>query len=206
LLRSFASVVLLLNVWPQVTVVAADRGRAEPEVAVPQSAAIAAAKSNVSLIRWLPSFGIFAPESTKPKNWPLAIGASNNALAPSLCDDHRMRTTVLIVDDHEDFRQSASALLEAEGFSVVGGAADGVTALGAVERLRPDLVLLDIQLPDLDGIAVAERLAAASDPPRVVLISSRDPAAYGPRLQAAPALGFLAKRELSGASLAALVA
>jgi DNA-binding NarL/FixJ family response regulator len=125
---------------------------------------------------------------------------------PGLCDDHGMRTTVLIVDDHDDFRRSASALLEAEGFSVVGGAADGESALAAVERLRPDLVLLDVQLPDLDGIAVAERLAAASDPPRVVLISSRDPAAYGPRLQAAPALGFLAKRELSGASLAALVA
>jgi DNA-binding NarL/FixJ family response regulator len=117
-----------------------------------------------------------------------------------------MRATVLIVDDHDDFRRSASALLEAEGFSVVGGAADGAAALAAVERLRPDVVLLDVQLPDLDGIAVAERLAEASDPPQVVLISSRDPAAYGPRLHAAPALGFLAKRELSGASLAALVA
>jgi DNA-binding NarL/FixJ family response regulator len=117
-----------------------------------------------------------------------------------------MHTTVLIVDDHDDFRESASALLEAEGFSVVGGAADGATALTAVDRLRPDVVLLDVQLPDLDGIAVAERLAEASDPPRVVLISSRDPAAYGPRLQAAPALGFLGKREFSGAALAALVA
>jgi CheY-like chemotaxis protein len=117
-----------------------------------------------------------------------------------------VRTTVLIVDDHPDFRASASSLLEAEGFDVVGGVADGASALAAVERLRPEVVLLDVQLPDLDGFAVAERLAAAPDPPRVVLISSREAAAYGPRLEAAPARGFLAKRELSGASLAALVA
>jgi DNA-binding NarL/FixJ family response regulator len=121
------------------------------------------------------------------------------------CDHPRMRKTVLIVDDHDVFRASASALLEAEGFTVVGTAADGVTALAAVDRLRPDVVLLDIQLPDLDGFAVAERLAAAADPPQVVLISSREAAAYGPRLRAARARGYLAKRELSGASLAALV-
>jgi DNA-binding NarL/FixJ family response regulator len=116
-----------------------------------------------------------------------------------------VRTTVLIVDDHDDFRESASALLEAEGFVVVGGVRDGRSAFAAVERLRPEVVLLDIQLPDLDGFAVAERLAATPDAPRVVLISSREAAAYGPRLDAAPAQGFLAKRELSGASLAALV-
>jgi len=116
-----------------------------------------------------------------------------------------VRPTVLIVDDHDGFRESARALLEAEGFAVVGGAADGASALAAVEWLRPGVVLLDIQLPDLDGFAVAERLAALHEPPRVVLISSRDAAAYGPRLAAAPVSGFLAKRELSGASLAALV-
>ena len=116
-----------------------------------------------------------------------------------------VRTTVLIVDDHDDFRESASALLEAEGFAVVGGVPDGMSALAAVERFRPEVVLLDIQLPDLDGFAVAERLAAIPDAPRVVLISSREAAAYGPRLDAAPTHGFLAKRELSGASLAALV-
>jgi DNA-binding NarL/FixJ family response regulator len=130
---------------------------------------------------------------------------SHNAGAPELCDDQDVRTTVLIVDDHDDFRASASALLEAEGFAVVGEAADGMSAFSAVERLRPEVVLLDIQLPDVDGFAVAERLAAIPDAPRVVLISSREAAAYGPRLAAAQAQGFLAKRELSGASLAALV-
>ena len=116
-----------------------------------------------------------------------------------------MRRTVLIVDDHEDFRRSAAALLNAEGFDVVGAAADGDGAVEAVERFRPEVVLLDIQLPGSDGFAVAERLAQTDDPPHVVLISSRDAASYGPRLDAVPALGFLAKRELSGASLAALV-
>jgi DNA-binding NarL/FixJ family response regulator len=117
-----------------------------------------------------------------------------------------VQTTVLIVDDHPDFRSSATALLEAEGFSVVGQVGDGAAAIEATERLRPDVVLLDVQLPDVDGFAVAERLAEAAHPPRVVLTSSREAAAYGPRLEAAPARGFLAKRELSGASLAALVA
>jgi DNA-binding NarL/FixJ family response regulator len=116
-----------------------------------------------------------------------------------------MRRTVLIVDDHEDFRRSAGALLAAEGFRVVGTAANGSSALAAVERLNPDVVLLDVQLPDIDGFAVAERLAARPAPPRVVLISSREASAYGPRLERAAALGFLAKRELSGAALTALV-
>lgn len=116
-----------------------------------------------------------------------------------------MRPTVLIVDDHDGFRASARALLEAEGFAVVGDAADGAAAIAAAERLRPDVVLLDVQLPDMDGFAVAARLAAGPCPPRVVLISSRDAAAYGPSVNAAPVCGFLAKRELSGAALAALV-
>jgi CheY-like chemotaxis protein len=116
-----------------------------------------------------------------------------------------MRPTVLIVDDHDDFRVSASALLDAEGFAIIGAVADGVAALAAVERLRPQVVLLDVQLSALDGFAVAERLAATPDPPCVVLISSHEAATYGARLDAAPAAGFLAKRELSGSALAALV-
>ena len=133
------------------------------------------------------------------------VGAGHNASDWDICDDLGVRPTVLIVDDHDGFRESARALLEAEGFTVVGCAPDGASALGAVRRLRPEVVLLDIQLPDLDGFAVAERLATVPDPPRVVLISSREAAAYGPRVGAAPVCGFLAKRELSGAALAALV-
>jgi len=117
-----------------------------------------------------------------------------------------VRPTVLIVDDHDDFRSSARALLEADGFVVVGEAADGPEAIQAVSDLRPAIVLLDIQLPGLDGLAVAERIAAAPDSPAVVLISSRAAAAYGPRLGQAPGRGFIPKSELSGAALADLVA
>lgn len=133
------------------------------------------------------------------------LRAAHNALRPLLCDDRAVRTTVLIVDDHADFRASATALLEAEGFAVVGGAADGETAVEAIARLSPEIVLLDVQLPDTDGFALADRLAQLAEPPRVVLISSRAAAAYGARVDAAPALGFLTKQELSGAGLAALV-
>lgn len=116
-----------------------------------------------------------------------------------------MRPTVLIVDDHAAFRASARALLQAEGFDVVGEAADGASALRAVTRLRPEIVLLDIQLPDLDGLVVAGQLAAAADAPAIVLISSRDAAAYGPRVQTTSARGFIPKSALSGEALAALV-
>lgn len=89
---------------------------------------------------------------------------------------------VLIVDDHGDFRASARALLEADGFEVVGEAADGAEALVATASLRPNVVLLDIQLPGRDGFAVAEDLARGPEPPVVVLISSRDAAVYALRL------------------------
>jgi len=117
----------------------------------------------------------------------------------------QVRPTVLIVDDHADFRQSARALLEAEGFDVVGEAAGGEDAVAEVERLRPEVVLLDIQLPGADGFAVAERLAAEHSGATVILISSREAAAYGSRLDTAAARGFIAKRLLSGEALAALL-
>ena len=116
-----------------------------------------------------------------------------------------MRPTVLIVDDLEDFRAPARALLELQGFEVVAAVQDGEAALAAVERLRPDLVLLDVQLPGMDGFEVAERLASSTQPPRVVLISSRRRSAYELRIPGAPVAAFLGKHELSGAALAALL-
>jgi DNA-binding NarL/FixJ family response regulator len=116
-----------------------------------------------------------------------------------------VRPTLLIVDDHADFRESARALLEAQGFDVVGEAADGKQAIGEVKRLRPEVVLLDVQLPDVDGFAVAERLAAEGGGATVVLISSREADAYGPRLDGSPAKGFIPKHMLSGEALAALL-
>jgi len=116
-----------------------------------------------------------------------------------------MRPSVLIVDDHADFRASARALLELQGFAVVGDAEDGQTALHATAALQPDVVLLDVQLPDMDGFEVARRLAAGARPPRVVLISSRRRSAYETRLPDAPVAGFIGKHELSGNALAALL-
>ena len=116
------------------------------------------------------------------------------------------RTSVLIVDDHEAFRRSARALLEAEGFDVVGTAPDGPAAISASMELVPDLVVLDIQLPGLDGFQVAVELAALPHPPVVVLTSSRTASAFGGRIDAAPVRGFLAKHELSGEALASYLA
>jgi DNA-binding NarL/FixJ family response regulator len=124
-----------------------------------------------------------------------------------VCDDHEMaRPRLLIVDDHEDFRTSARTLLELEGFEVVGVAGDGPTALAAVEALRPDIVLLDIQLPGMDGFEVVRELQARKQGARVVLISSRDRSAYAVELHEAAVAGFLGKSELSGPALHALVA
>jgi DNA-binding NarL/FixJ family response regulator len=116
-----------------------------------------------------------------------------------------VRPTILIVDDHADFRSSARLMLETEGFLVVGEAADGSGAVEATERLRPAVVLLDIQLPDVDGFVVARRLAARPDPPEVVFISSRDRESYGRRIAGSPARGFLAKSDLSGEALATML-
>ncbi len=115
-----------------------------------------------------------------------------------------MTQTILIVDDHAGFRRAARATLLADGFEVVGEAADGRDALAAAERLRPAVVLLDIQLPDIDGFQVALGLAALVPPPAVVLISSRDRASYGPQLAVAPVAGFLPKSHLTGAAIRVL--
>jgi DNA-binding NarL/FixJ family response regulator len=113
--------------------------------------------------------------------------------------------TVLIVDDHAEFRESAAALLEAGGFTVVGEAADGSAAVAEAERLRPDVVLVDVQLPGFDGFETAERLAALESPPRVVLISSRELGAYGRTVPPANVCGFLPKVELTSEALASLL-
>ena len=117
-----------------------------------------------------------------------------------------MALTVLIVDDHAAFRAGARALLEVDGFDVVGEAADGESALEQARRLRPEVVLLDVQLPGIDGFAVAERLAAERFAPAVVLISSRARSAFRGRLETTPARGFITKAEFSGESLTSLLA
>jgi DNA-binding NarL/FixJ family response regulator len=113
--------------------------------------------------------------------------------------------SVLIVDDHADFRTFARTLLQNDGFDVVGEAADGESALAAARDLKPRLVLLDVQLPDIDGFIVCERLADDGDAPVVVLTSSREPSSYRRRLDASSAAGFVPKDELTGAALTALM-
>ena len=123
------------------------------------------------------------------------------AEGPATCDDERVLRTVLIVDDHPSFRATARTLLEAEGFSVVGEAADGAEALAKTKALRPDLVLLDVQLPDIDGFEVARRLCENGSSPAIVLVSSRDSSDFGPLVARSGALGFVPKAELSGARI-----
>ncbi len=123
-----------------------------------------------------------------------------------VADDAGVPGGVLIVDDNARFRVRARRWLEADGYTVVAEAADGAGALEAARRLRPSVVLLDVGLPDMSGLAVAERLAGGPDAPAVVLTSTRDVADFGDRITGCEARGFVPKAELSGAALAALLA
>ena len=115
-----------------------------------------------------------------------------------------MTRRILIVDDHDGFRASARRMLEASGFEVIGEAGDGATAIVAARELAPDLVLLDVQLPDSSGIDLAERLSANGGP-GVILTSSRPPDQLGPHLMTSGALGFVPKDELSASAIRELV-
>jgi DNA-binding NarL/FixJ family response regulator len=115
-----------------------------------------------------------------------------------------MPPTVLIVDDHAGFRRAARAILEAEGYRVVAESATGGDALEAADRLRPAVVLLDVGLPDIDGIEVAGLLTAADHDRVVILTSSRDGADFQPLFAGCGARGFIAKDELSGLAITAL--
>jgi CheY-like chemotaxis protein len=117
-----------------------------------------------------------------------------------------MATTVLVVDDNPGFRSRASLLLEAEGYEVVGVAADGEAAVAEARRLEPQVVLLDVQLPDLDGFEVATRLSELAVPPAVVLTSSRDWSDSAELINRSGARGFVAKDRLSGATIEGLIA
>jgi two-component system response regulator EvgA len=112
-------------------------------------------------------------------------------------------TSVVIIDDHEGFRSSARTLLEADGYRVVGEAGDGMSGLRVAADLEPDVVLLDVELPDIDGFDVAARLATGEGP-QVVLISSREFSGTEQVLRSG-ARGFVPKDELSGEALAAVL-
>lgn len=113
--------------------------------------------------------------------------------------------TVLIVDDHAGFRSWTRSLLETEGFLVVGETADGRSGVTAARDLRPDLVLLDVMLPDMSGFDASRQLAALPHPPTVVLVSSHEASDYGDAIARAAAAGFISKPDLTGARLRAVI-
>ena len=118
---------------------------------------------------------------------------------------HAGMLNVVVVDDHEAFRKLARQLLEKIGYRVVGEAATAREALQTVRRLKPDLVLLDVQLPDRDGLTVAKELASSPTAPAVLLVSAREARDFGPRLASCGAIGFIAKADLSADSLASFL-
>jgi DNA-binding NarL/FixJ family response regulator len=130
---------------------------------------------------------------------------ARTAVALLMCHDWKVTQTVLIVDDHPSFRASARAILEADGFSIVGEAEDGATGLALLRKLRPDVVLLDVQLPDMSGFDVCVECGDL-DTTSVVLVSSRDATDYGSLIESSGARGFVPKADLSGAAITALIA
>lgn len=116
-----------------------------------------------------------------------------------------MAGTAVVVDDHEGFRARACVLLAGAGYRVVASCPDGRSAIAAVTALHPDVVLLDVGLPDIDGFGVLAELGALPDVPAVVLVSSREAADYGGRVDRSGAAGFISKAELSAGTLARAV-
>jgi CheY-like chemotaxis protein len=108
-----------------------------------------------------------------------------------------MGRSVLIVDDHAAFRATARRVLEHAGHTVIGESADGEAALADADRLHPEVILLDVRLPGIDGFAVARELATWHAPPLVILTSTREEGAFGSRLANAPVLAFVEKRHLT---------
>jgi len=122
------------------------------------------------------------------------------------CDDASMAQTLVVVDDDPGFRSLIRRLLNVSGFDVVGDAGDGCEALRLTRRLRPDIVLLDIQMPGPDGFSVARELLREPRPPAVVLTSGRSAEDYGDRITGCTGVaGFLPKDQLSGVLLQELI-
>ena len=111
---------------------------------------------------------------------------------------------VLLVDDHAEFRAFARGLITSAGYRVIAEAADGSAALRAAALHHPEIVVLDIRLPDMSGLDVARRMNAGPNPPVVILISSGDRREYERVAREAGALGFIPKADLTAAALRVL--
>jgi DNA-binding NarL/FixJ family response regulator len=118
----------------------------------------------------------------------------------------QMEKTVLVIDDHGGFRASVRKLLRAEGFEVVGEAGDALSGIKAARALHPDVILLDVQLPDLDGVRASKQIGALNGGSAIILISTCDLDDLGGALAESPARGFIPKSELSGEAIRALLA
>ena len=115
------------------------------------------------------------------------------------------RPSVLLVDDHAAFRAIARTVLARSGFDVIGEAADGEDALVAAASMHPQIVVLDVRLPGIDGFEVSRRLLAGARPPVVVLVSTTEASDYGRRIGESGAVGFITKSKLSGDTLHAIL-
>jgi len=138
--------------------------------------------------------------------FPLGRTAAEEQTEIVIATPQARQGTLVVVDDHARFREAVTERLAAAGWRVVGEAATGAAAIDLVARLAPDVVLLDVVLPDMDGFAVADRLAAAGNTSAVVLTSGHDGGDFAGRLRAAPVRGFLPKEMISGPALATLLA
>jgi DNA-binding NarL/FixJ family response regulator len=134
------------------------------------------------------------------------MAANRTPGAARMPDDGPVSAALLIVDDNRRFRERARRRLEADGYTVVAEAADGASALKAAELHRPDVVLLDIGLPDMSGLTVTERLTREPGAPAVVLTSTHDASDFGDGVARCGARGFVPKASLSGEAIAALLA
>jgi DNA-binding NarL/FixJ family response regulator len=112
---------------------------------------------------------------------------------------------IVIVDDDPSFLATVRVLLEAEGFVVVGEALNGLDGVAAVAALAPDIVLVDVNLPDIDGFEVVERLGDGASAPPVVLTSSRAAGDFGKLVETSRARGFISKADITGKVLAELL-
>lgn len=121
----------------------------------------------------------------------------------------RMRVRCLIVDDNAGFREEMRRLLVEQGLDVVGGAGSPADAQRQIAELRPDVALIDIDLGGESGLELARQLRAQAGQgavPHLILISTHDEAEYADLIEASPAIGFLAKIDLSAATIRQMLA